>query len=142
MHLMLTGEELKAKLAAMGQVPEGVAAIECGYVTKAGKAALAAFRQAQLQAHGLAITAPKTSGRKGKPLSFVVTTSAKGNVVLAGGYTALIGIEPGEQVAITHQGNQLILTKVGAVATALQGPISAPSAPVVTYDSAPALVAA
>lgn len=137
----LTGDELKAKLAELGQVDEAAAALACGYVTKNGKASLASFRQAQLEAHGLALSKPKgAGGRKGRALSFNVTTSAKGNIVLSGGYSSLIGIEPGEQVQIAHQGDALILTKAGvtATATATAAPVViTDSQPVVTYDSAP-----
>lgn len=131
----LTGDDLKAKLTELGQVPENTAAIECGYVTKAGKAAFAAFRQAQLEAHGLALTKPKT-GRKGKPLSFLVTAGKAGSVMLASGYAGLIGVGPGEQVQIAHHDHQLVITKAGVTpaATVSAEPIALP---VVTYDSAP-----
>ena len=127
----LTGDELKARLAELGQTDEGAAAITCGYVSKTGKASLAAFRQARLEAHGLALGAPKaTTGRKGKPLSFTVTTGKTGNIVMAGGYSALLGIAPGGQVAIRHQGDALILT---AADSSTPEPI-VDATPVVTYD--------
>lgn len=130
----LTGNELKAKLAELGQVDEATAALACGYVTKNGKASLGSFRQAQLEAHGLALSKPKAAGRKGRALSFTVTTSAKGNIVLSGGYSALIGIEPGGSVQITQQGNSLVLTPAGVTATAT--PV-AMCETVVTYDTTP-----
>lgn len=139
--MQLTGDDLKAKLTALGQVDENSAAIACGYVTKAGKASLAAFRQARLEAHGLALGAPKaTTGRKGKPLSFTVTTGKTGNIVMAGGYSALLGIAPGGQVAISHQGDALILT--AATGTSTAAPVAVDAMPVVTYDSPRELVAA
>lgn len=145
MPTALTGDALKAKLAELGQAPENVAAIECGYVSKAGKASLAAFRQAQLEAHGLALSKSAGSARKGKRLSFVVTTGKTGNIVMAGGYAALLGVEPGGQVAIKHDGNSLVLTAVDVTPTATTAevcpavrPVDA-AAPVVTYDSTPAL---
>lgn len=130
----LTGDELKAKLAELGQVDEATAALACGYVTKNGKASLAGFRQAQLEAHGLALSKPKgAGGRKGRALSFTVTTSAKGNIVLSGGYSALIGVEPGEQVQVAHDGNTLVLTKAGVTVTPTA--CAAPEPVVVTYDT-------
>jgi len=132
---LLTGDALKARLAELGQTDEGTAAIACGYVSKTGKARLSSFRQACLEAHRLALGAPKASGsRKGKPLSFQVTTGKTGNSVMAGGYSALMGIEPGGAVQITHVGNQLILTAADAPAPQ---PIAAVGSPVVTYDSVP-----
>lgn len=139
--MQLTGDDLKAKLSALGQTDENSAAIACGYVTKAGKASLAAFRHARLEAHGLALGAPKaTTGRKGKPLSFTVTTGKTGNIVMAGGYSALLGIAPGGQVAISHQGDALILT--AATGTSNAAPVALDAMPVVTYDSPRELVAA
>jgi len=145
--MVLTGEDLKARVAELQPASESDIAIACGYVSEAGKARLSAFKDALLEAHGLALSKPKgAGGRKGKPLSFVVTTGKTGNVVLAGGYSALLGIEPGEQVQIAHQGNQLILTKAGVTATVATSaePIALAAQPVVTYDSVPepALVAA
>lgn len=142
--MQLTGDDLKAKLTALGQVDENSAAIACGYVTKLGKASLAAFRQARLEAHGLALGAPRATGsRKGKPLSFQVTTGSKnGNIVMAGGYSALLGIAPGGQVAIRHQGDALILTAADSTSTAAPAPVAVDAMPVVTYDSPRELVAA
>lgn len=128
----LTGDALKARLAELGQTDEGAAAIACGYVSKTGKASLAAFRQARLEAHGLALGAPRATGsRKGKPLSFTVTTGKTGNIVMAGGYSALLGIAPGGQVQIRHQGDALILT---AADSAPAAPV-VDATPVVTYDT-------
>lgn len=138
--MQLTGDDLKAKLFELGQTDETAAAIACGYVTKAGKASLAGFRQARLEAHGLALGAPKATGsRKGKPLSYTVTTGKTGNIVMAGGYSALLGIAPGGQVHIRHQGDALILTASDSTAPV---PVAVASTPVVTYDSPRELVAA
>ena len=129
---LLTGDALKARLAELGQTDEGTAAIACGYVSKTGKASLAAFRQARLEAHGLALGAPKASGsRKGKPLSFQVTTGKNGNIVMAGGYSALLNIAPGGQVVIRHQGDALILS---AADSSTAAPVAVDATPVVTYD--------
>lgn len=137
--MLLTGEDLKARVAELQPASESDIAIACGYVSDAGKARLSAFKDALLEAHGLALSKPKAAGRKGKPLSFVVTAGKTGNVVLAGGYSALLGIEPGGQVQIAHSGDQLILTKAGAIEACT--PVAAApvvvSEPVVTYDSTP-----
>ncbi len=130
----LTGDALKAKVAELGPQPESDIAIACGYITANGKAKLSAFKDALLAAHGLSLKPAKTGGRKGKPLSFTVTTGKTGNIVMAGGYAALMGIEPGGTVQITHVGNQLILTAADAPAAQ---PVPAIGSPVVTYDSVP-----
>ena len=130
----LTGDALKAKVAELGPQPESDIAIARGYITANGKAKLSAFKDALLAAHGLSLKPAKTGGRKGKPLSFTVTTGKTGNIVMAGGYAALMGIEPGGTVQITHVGNQLILTAADAPAAQ---PVPAIGSPVVTYDSVP-----
>jgi hypothetical protein len=125
MPTALTGDALKTRVAELSPMAESDIAIACGYVSAAGKAKLSAFKDALLAAHGLSLKPAKPAGRKGKPLSFQVTAGKTGNIVLAGGYAALLGIEPGGTVQIAHQGNALILT---AAVTA---------EPVVTYDAAP-----
>lgn len=111
---MLTGSELKAKITSLGQVDEATAATECGYVSPEGKVKMTAFKNAVLEANGLAFAKPAKAKGKGKPLSFCVTASKSGSVVLAGGYGALLGIEPGGKVNIQHDpfdGGALVLTK-------------------------------
>jgi hypothetical protein len=127
----LTGDELKAKVAELGPMAESDIAIACGYVSAAGKAKLSAFKDALLAAHGLSLKPAKAAGRKGKALSFTVTTGKTGNIVMAGGYSALLGIAPGGQVQIRHQGDALILTAADSTATA--APV-VDATPVVTYD--------
>jgi hypothetical protein len=127
----LTGDELKAKVAELGPMAESDIAIACGYVSAAGKAKLSAFKDALLAAHGLSLKPAKAAGRKGKALSFTVTTGKTGNIVMAGGYSALLGIQPGSQVQIRHQGDALILT---AADSSTPEPI-VDATPVVTYDT-------
>ena len=117
----LTGDALKIRAAELtaALTPEGDAAIACGYVTPEGKARVAAFNRALMEAHGLAL--PKKRGKggsKGKPLSYSVTTGKTGAIVLAGGYGALIGSEPGGKVDVKHDGDRLILTVAAPVAAA------------------------
>ena len=109
----LTGEQLKTRAAELNAAltPEGDAAIACGYVTAEGKPQVSRFNRALMEAHGLALPKQrKASAGRGKPLSFSVTTGKTGAIVLAGGYGALIGSEPGGKVSVEHDGNRLILT--------------------------------
>jgi hypothetical protein len=134
----LTGDALKARVAELGPMAESDIAIACGYVSANGKAKLSAFKDALLAAHGLSLKPAKTTGRRGKALSFQVTTGKTGNIVMAGGYSALLGIEHGGTVQITHQGDALILTAAGVPAPAATAePVAAIGSPVVTYDSVP-----
>lgn len=134
----LTGDALKARVAELGQLPQDRAAIECGYATEAGRPRIAAFKQALMEAHGLVFAKPSRSsgGSKGKPLSFKVTAGKTGNIVMAGGYARLIGVEPGGEVHISHQGSQLILTAATPTPTATPEPVG--EAAVITYDTTPA----
>lgn len=131
----LTGDELKARVDALKPAPESEIAIACGYVSDSGKARISAFKDALLDAHGLSLK-PAKGSRKGRALSYTVAASAKGAIVLASGYAALIGIGPGEQAAIAHHDHQLIITKAGVTPTATVEPVPI-ELPVVTYDSAP-----
>lgn len=125
----LTGADLIARVEELKPAPENEIAIACGYVSEAGKARLSAFKDALLDAHGLSLGKAAKGSRRGKPLSFQVTTNAKsGNILLAGGYAALIGVEPGGQVAIAHHGNSLVLTPAD---DAMAGMAAA------TYDAVP-----
>lgn len=110
----LTGEQLKTRAAELNAAltPEGDAAIACGYVTAEGKPQVSKFNRALMEAHGLALPKQRKAGAagRGKPLSFSVTTGKTGAIVLAGGYGALIGSEPGGKVSVEHDGDRLILT--------------------------------
>lgn len=127
----LTGAELKAKVAELGQAPENELALACGYVNAAGRANIAQFKAALLEAHEILKPAAKTP-RRGRSLGFEVTAGPKGQAVLSGGYTRLIGIEPGDAIGIQHIGNSLVLTPAGVVPLLQTGPMPALD----TYDSA------
>lgn len=117
---MLTGSELLAKIASLGQVPETVAALACGYCSPDGKAKIAAFKAALLAAHGLSFTKPART-TAGKPLSFNVACQKNGQVILSAGYAQLLGLQPGDRVDITHDAEtaELVLAKTGTAAPAL-----------------------
>jgi bifunctional DNA-binding transcriptional regulator/antitoxin component of YhaV-PrlF toxin-antitoxin module len=136
MSAPLTGDALIARVDELKPASEASIAIECGYVSESGKARLAAFKSALLDAHGLGLAPAKGTG-KGRPLSFVVTVGTKGQIVLGGGYSELIGVAPGEQVEIRLQDQALVISKPGAVAAAAACP-AVVAGEVVTYDSAPA----
>lgn len=72
----------------------------------------------------------------GRPLSFRVTANANGQVILAGGYGALVGIQPGDAVRIQHVGNSLIVHSAGVVPLFRDEPVPAPGETARTYDDA------
>jgi hypothetical protein len=137
MSAPLTGDALIARVAELKPASEASIAIECGYRSEAGKARLAAFKSALLDAHGLGLAPAKGAG-KGRPLSFVVTVGTKGQIALGGGYSELIGAAPGEQVEVRLQDQALVLSKPGTVAAAAACPAFVAGDAVTTYDSAPA----
>lgn len=96
------------------------------------------LKSALLDAHGLGLGTPKAS-RAGRSLGFRVKAGGKGQIVLSGGYSELIGVEPGEEVVVAHQGDTLVLSKPGAVPAACPAPALTS---VCTYDSGAAQMAA
>jgi hypothetical protein len=131
----LTGEALKAKVAEMSPAPESVIAMACGYVTKVGKARIAAFKDALLVAHGLGLQKEPGGETRGRGLSWRGKATGKGGMVLSGGYGALIGLEPGGEYLIVHSGDQLIIQAAGSGAANGVAPFNADA--VTTYDSIP-----
>jgi hypothetical protein len=132
MSTPLTGAELTAKVTEMiGEATEPEIAVACGYANAAGKANVNAFRQARLDALGAGITPPKRE-RRGRTPSFEAKVGPKGQIVLTGGYGALIGLEPGDYARIQHIGNSLVLCPAGEVPTFRDEP--APATRAATYD--------
>lgn len=138
MSAPLAGDALIFRVNELKPASEATIAIDCGYVSENGKARLAAFKSALLDAHGLGLAPAKG---KGRPLSFQVTVGSKGQIVLGGGYGELIGTEPGEQVQIAHRGDELVITRQGVTATATPIATVGEGEVVVTYDSVPERVA-
>lgn len=126
----LVGAELKAKVIELGQAPENELAIACGYINAAGRANIAQFKAALLEAHDI-LKPPAETPKRGRGLGFEVTAGTKGQAVLSGGYTKLIGIEPGQGIRIQHVGNALVLCAAGVVPLFRDEPVPAVGA---TYD--------
>jgi len=145
MSAPLTGDALIARVNELKPAPEASIAIECGYASEAGKARLAAFKTALLEAHGLGLTPAKGTGTgKGRPLSFSVKVGTKGQVVLGGGYAELIGLAPGDQAEIRCADGGLLICRPGFNPASPESCVVESVADLITYDSAPAreLVAA
>ena len=142
---MLTGPDLLAKVKELGQAPRDQIAIACGYVNAKGKPAFTAFFEALNAAHGLVLP-PATSGRKpraGKPLAWNVAVSKTGVIPVSAGYSALLGLEPGDRVDIAHDAatGTLTLRKAAAV-VAEAAPVVVTEAPVVVPAAERELVGA
>lgn len=126
----LTGAELKAKVAELGPTPENEMAIACGYTTANGRANIAALNRALLEAHDI-LKPPAETPKRGRGLGFEVTVGTKGQIVLSGGYSKLISVEPGQAVRVQHVGNALVLCAAGVVPLFRDEPVPAAGA---TYD--------
>lgn len=128
----LTGAELKAKVAELGPTPENELAIACGYINAAGRANIAQFKAALLEAHDI-LKPPAETPKRGRGLGFEVTVGTKGQMVLSGGYGELIGLGPGHKASVQHVGNSLVIHPSGVVPLFRDEPVPVMVAP--TYDS-------
>jgi hypothetical protein len=122
---MLTGSDLLAKVKELGQAPRDQIAIACGYVNAKGKPAFTAFFKALNAAHGLVLPPVAAKPKKGKPLSWNVAVSKTGVIPVSAGYSALLGLEPGDRVDIAHD------AAIGTLALRKAAAIVAEAAPVV-----------
>ena len=129
---MLTGAELLAKVKELGDAPKDKVCEACGY-SKAGKPAYTAFYEALIEAKGVTLAPPSTARapKKGKPLSWNVAVSKTGVIPVSAGYSALLGLEPGDRVDIEHDGHRLVLRKAATTATPV---IVTPTADVVAAE--------
>lgn len=131
---MLKGEELLSKVKELGQAPRDQIAIACGYVNAKGKPAFTAFFEALNAAHGLVLPPVATQPKKGKPLSWNVAVSKTGVIPVSAGYSALLGLEPGDRVDIAHDAATGTLTLRRAV-------VIPETVPVVVTEAAPVVLA-
>jgi hypothetical protein len=140
---MLTGPDLLAKVKELGQAPRDQIAIACGYINAKGKPAFTAFFEALNAAHGLVLPPVATKPKKGKPLSWNVAVSKTGVIPVSAGYSALLGLEPGDRVDIAHDAatGTLTLRKAAAV-VAEAAPVVVTEAPVVVPAAERELVGA
>lgn len=128
---MLKGAELLAKIKEMGEASKTDIAIACGYVsTKKDGSPRVLFTQyyeAIIEAKGvdLGTPAPKAGPKRGKALSWNVAVSKAGVIPVSAGYSALLGLEAGDRVAIEHVDGSLVLRKAvsdEAAATTVAAP--------------------
>jgi hypothetical protein len=132
---VLTGPDLLAKVKELGQQPRDVIAIACGYTRKDGKPAFTAFFEALNAAHGLTLPPVAAKPKKGKPLAWNVAVSKTGTIPVSAGYSALLGLQPGDRVAIDHDlvGDAIILRKAPVIPAEVPAAIPV----VVTTDATP-----
>jgi hypothetical protein len=116
---MLTGSELLAKVKELGDVSKSDLVRSCGYVSSkkdgAERLNFTAFYEALLEAKGVSLgDGGKGRGKGGRTLSYVATVQGNGNLLIGKAYTALLGLEPGDEFEIKLGRKQVKLIPAGA----------------------------
>ena len=116
---MLTGSDLLAKVKELGDVSKSELVKAAGYVStkKDGSERLnfTAFYEALLEAKGvsLGLGSGNGVGQAGRKLSFVTKVQFNGNLLIGKAYTALLGLQPGDEFEIKLGKKQIRLIPAG-----------------------------
>ena len=115
---MLVGSDLLAKVKELGDVSKSDLVRSCGYVStkKDGTERLnfTAFYEALLEAKGLSLGGGGGgTGKGGRKLSYVATVQGNGNLLVGKAYTALLGLQPGDEFEIKLGRKQIKLIPAG-----------------------------
>ena len=119
---MLTGSDLLNKVKDLGDISKSDLVRACGYVStkKDGGERLnfTAFYEALLEAKGvnLGVGGAGGVGKGGRKLSYVATVQGNGNLLIGKAYTALLGLETGDEFEIKLGRKQIKLIPAGAEA--------------------------
>ncbi|MFM7513688.1 MAG: AbrB family transcriptional regulator [Cyanobium sp.] len=118
---MLNGSDLLAKVKELGDSSKSELVRSCGYVStkKDGSERLnfTAFYEALLEAKGMTLGdgGGKGKGKGGRRLSYVATVQFNGNLLVGKAYTAMLGLEPGDEFEIKLGRKQIKLIPAGSV---------------------------
>ena len=115
---MLTGADLLAKVKEMGDASKSDLVRACGYMSskKDGSERLnfTAFYEALLEAKGVSLgDGGGGRGKGGRKLSYVTKVQFNGNLLVGKAYTAMLGLEPGDEFEIKLGRKQIRLVPVG-----------------------------
>lgn len=116
---MLTGSDLLAKVKELGDVSKSDLVRSCGYVStkKDGTERLnfTAFYEALLEAKGLSFgDGGKGKGKGGRKLSYTAKVQFNGNLLVGKAYTAILGLQPGDEFEIKLGRKQIQLIPLGS----------------------------
>jgi len=116
---MLTGQELLAKVKAMGDAPKTELATACGYVSKkkdgSDRVNFTAFYEALLIAKGIDLGAGgKSASKGGRKLSYTAKVQGNGNLLVGMAYTGPMGLKPGDEFEIKLGKKSIRLIPVGS----------------------------
>jgi len=115
----LAGPELLAKVKELGDVSKSDLVRAAGYVStkKDGTERLnfTAFYEAMLEAKGVGFGGDSSGhGKPGRKLSFTTKVQFNGNLMVGKAYTAMLGLEPGDEFEIKLGRKQVRLVPLGA----------------------------
>ncbi|MCP9885508.1 AbrB family transcriptional regulator [Synechococcus sp. ATX 2A4] len=116
---MLTGSDLLAKVKELGDVGKSELVRAAGYVStkKDGSERLnfTAFYEALLEAKGVSLGSSSSNGvgQGGRKLSYVTKVQFNGNLLIGKAYTAILGLQPGDEFEIKLGKKQIRLVPVG-----------------------------
>jgi hypothetical protein len=115
---MLVGSDLLAKVKELGDVSKSDLVRSCGYVSTkkdgAERLNFTAFYEALLEAKGLSLGGGGGgTGKGGRKLSYVATVQGNGNLLVGKAYTALLGLQPGDEFEIKLGRKQIKLIPAG-----------------------------
>ena len=118
---MLTGAELLAKVKDLGDVSKSDLVRACGYVSEkkdgAERLNFTAFYEALLDAKGVSLGGVIAGvGVGGRKLSYVAKVQGNGNLLIGKAYTAVLGLEPGDEFEIKLGKKAIRLIPIGAAA--------------------------
>ena len=117
---MLTGQELLSKVKEMGDASKSELVSACGYVSKkkdgSERINFTSFYEALLTAKGVELGGGGSNGRGvgGRKLSYTATVQGNGNLLVGKAYTALLGLEPGDEFEIKLGRKQIRMIPVGS----------------------------
>jgi hypothetical protein len=113
---MLEGEDLLHKVKELEHLSKEEKAKACGYatVTKTGqdRVNLMKFYNALMTAQNAGVD-PKGSGKGGRSASYRVSVQKNGNLLIGSAYTALMGLNPGDELEIRLGRKHIHLKQLG-----------------------------
>ena len=116
---MLTGTDLLSKVKDLGDVSKSDLVKACGYVSEkkdgGDRLNFTAFYEALLEAKGINFASGATAGigKGGRKLSYKATVQGNGNLLIGKAYTAMLGLETGDEYEIKLGKKQIRLVPVG-----------------------------
>ncbi len=116
---MLKGADLLAKVKELGDASKSDLVRSCGYVSTkkdgAERLNFTAFYEALLDAKGISLGdgAGKGAAKAGRKLGYTAKVQFNGNLLVGKAYTAMLGLEPGDEFEIKLGRKAIRLVPVG-----------------------------